>query len=116
MQSFVVSIALLIFITSLRALCIYVTSMRALCVYTISVRALCVYIQSNLDGSNTDSSFTMANSNSFLNPYEVPIAQENKYLMIFFFFIYREIVVCVYSLESPHRGDSNKYTQHTITV
>ena len=23
-------------------------------------------------------------------------------------------VCCLYSLESPHRGDSNKYTQHTI--
>ena len=23
-------------------------------------------------------------------------------------------VVCVFSLESPHRGDSNKYTQYTI--
>ena len=23
-------------------------------------------------------------------------------------------VCCVLSLESPHRGDSNKYTQHTI--
>ena len=32
------------------------------------------------------------------------------------FFIYREIVCCEYSLESPHRGDSNEYTQHTITV
>ena len=38
-----------------------------------------VYIQSNLDGSNTDGSFTMDNSNSFLKPYEIhPIAQENK--------------------------------------
>ena len=26
---------------------------------------------------------------------------------------YYEIVCCVYSLESPHRGDSNEYTQHT---
>ena len=25
-------------------------------------------------------------------------------------------IFCVYSLESPHRGDSNEYTQHTITV
>ena len=42
-----------------------------------SIRKL---IQSNLDGSNTDGSFTMANSNSFLSPYEIlPIAQENKY-------------------------------------
>ena len=24
-------------------------------------------------------------------------------------------VCCVYSLESPHRGDSNEYTQHTFT-
>ena len=25
-------------------------------------------------------------------------------------------MLCVYSLESPHRGDSNEYTQHTIIV
>ena len=56
------------------------------------------------------------NSNSFLSPYEVlSIAQENKYLRKFFL-IYHEIVRCVYSLESPHRGDSNECTQHTIIV
>ena len=72
-------------------------------------------VQSNLDSSNTDGSFTMANSNSFLNPYGVlPIAQENKYLGKFSYFIVK--VCCVYSLESPHRGDSNEYTQHTIIV
>ena len=32
------------------------------------------------------------------------------------FLFYRKIVCCVYSLESPHRGDSNEYTQHTIIV
>ena len=32
------------------------------------------------------------------------------------FLFYYEIVCCVYSLESPHRGDSNEYTQHTITL
>ena len=58
----------------------------------------------------------MANSNSFLSPYEVLlIAQENKYLSKFLLF-YREIVCCVYLLESPHRGDSNEYTQHTIIM
>ena len=42
------------------------------------------HIQSNIDGSNTDGSFTMANSNSFLSPYEIlPIALENKYLRNF---------------------------------
>ena len=66
------------------------------------------YVQSNLNSSNSDGSFTMANSNSFLSPYEIlPIAQENKYLAIFHF--YNEIVCCVYSLESPHRGDSKEY-------
>ena len=48
--------------------------------HCIAIRKL----QSNFDGSNTDGSFTMANSNSFLSPYEIlPIAQENKYLRKF---------------------------------
>ena len=29
------------------------------------------------------------------------------------FLFYHENVCCVYSLESPHRGDSNEYTQRT---
>ena len=74
-------------------------------------------IQYSLSGSNTDGSFTVDESNPFFfSPYKIlPIAQENKYLIIIFIF-YRIIVGCVYSLESPHRGDSNEYTQHTIIV
>ena len=54
-------------------------------------------LQSNFDSSNTDGSFTMANSNSFLGPYEVlPIAQENKYLGIFSYFIVKLYVVCTH--------------------
>ena len=30
------------------------------------------------------------------------------------FLFYHEIVYCMYSLELPHRGNSNEYTQHTI--
>ena len=72
-------------------------------------------LQSNLNGSNTDGSFTMAYSNSFLSPYGIfPIAQENKLSESFLY--YYEIVYYVYSLESPHRGDSNEYTQHTIVL
>ena len=38
----------------------------------------------NFNSSKTDGSFIMANSNSFLSPYEIlPIAQENKYLAVF---------------------------------
>ena len=58
----------------------------------------------------------MANSNSFFSPYEIlPIPQENKYFKEIFL-SYHEIVYCVYSLESPHRGDSNEYTEHIIIV
>ena len=55
------------------------------------------YIQSNIDSSNTDGSFTMANSNSFLSPYEVlPIAHENKYLSKFSYFFVKLYVVCTH--------------------
>ena len=44
-----------------------------------------IIILSNRNSSNTDGSFTIANSNSFLSPLEIlPIAQENIYLQIFF--------------------------------
>ena len=60
-----------------------------------------ICIQSNFDSLNTDGLFTMANLNSFLSPYEVLlIAQENKYLGKFSYFIVKLYVVC--SLESPH--------------
>ena len=79
-----------------------------------------LYIQSNLNTSNSDGSFTMDNSNSFFSPYEIlSIAQENKLLKYYrkkTFLFYHEIVCCVYSLESPYRDDSNEYTQHTIIV
>ena len=54
-------------------------------------------LQSNLDSSNTDGSFTMANSNSFFSPYEILlIVQENKYLGIFSYFITKLYVVCTH--------------------
>ena len=69
----------------------------------------CTALQWNLNSSNTDGSFTMANSNSVLSPYEIlPMDQENKYLRMLSYFIMK--------LESPLRGDSNEYNQHTIIV
>ena len=45
-------------------------------------------IQYNLNGSNPDGSFTVDDSNSFFSPYKIlPIAQENKYLGIFSYFL-----------------------------
>ena len=80
------------------------------------VNVTMTFIQYNLNGSNTDGSFTLDDSNSFFSPYKIlPIAQENKYLGIFFLF-YNGIVCCVYSLELHHQGNSNEYTQHIIIV
>ena len=39
----------------------------------------------------------------------------NDNLGFFFYFLHNYCMLCVYSLESPHRGDSNEYTQHTIS-
>ena len=56
-----------------------------------------IIIQSNLDSSNTDGSFTMAYSNSFFSPYEIlPIDQENKYLGKFCHFIMKLCVECTH--------------------
>ena len=54
-------------------------------------------IQYTLNGSNPDGSFTVDDSNSFFRPYKIlPIAQENKYLGIFSYFIMALYVVCTH--------------------
>ena len=54
-------------------------------------------VQYNLNGSNTDGSFTVDDSKSFFSPYKIlPIAQENKYLGIFSYFIMELYVVCTH--------------------
>ena len=54
-------------------------------------------MQYNLNGSNTDGSFTVDDSNSFFSPYKIlPIAQENKYLIIFSYFIMKLYIVCTH--------------------
>ena len=85
-------------------------------VSTASVNYLSeTHIQSNLNGSNTDGSFTMANSNSFLSPYEILlIAQENKYLGKFSYFNINLYAECTH--QNRLWGDSNEYTQHTTIV
>ena len=86
---------------------LYIRTFSLINAYSDAYIALTRYlIQYNLNGSNTDGSFTVVDSNSFFSPYKIhPIAQENKYLSIFFLFYYR-----------IDRGDSNEYTQHTIVM
>ena len=75
-------------------------------------------LQYNLNGSNTDGSFTVDDSNFFQSLQNSSNSSKKKIFRDFFsyFLFHRGIVCCVYSLESPHRGDSNEYTQHTIIV
>ena len=69
-------------------------------------------LQSNLNSSNTDGSFTIFEL-IFESLRNFPASSRKQ---IFREIFYHEIVCCVYSLESPHRGDSYEYTQHTIIV
>ena len=73
-------------------------------------------VQYNLNGSNTGGSFTLDDTNSFFQSLQNPSNSSRKQIFRVFFLFYHGIVCCVYSLESPHRGDSNEYTQHTIIV
>ena len=41
-------------------------------------------------------------------------ARSGGIIGIFFFIFFNMKVCCVFSLESPHRGDSNEYAQHAI--
>ena len=73
-------------------------------------------IQSNPNSSNTDGSFTMANSISFFSPLRNSSDCSRKQIFREIFVFRHEIVCCVYSLESPRRGDATEYTKHTIIV
>ena len=54
-------------------------------------------LQSNLNSSNTDGSFTIDNSNSFFSPYKIlPLAQEDKYLGRISYFIMELYDVCTH--------------------
>ena len=57
----------------------------------------------------------MARSNSFLSPSDKHIAADLDHSGFFLFFIL-EMVCCVYSLESPRRGDSNDNKQHPFML
>ena len=68
---------------------------------SFQIHYLHFYVQSDPDSSDTDGSFTKANSNSFLSQYEIlSIARENKYLGKSFDFIMNLYVVC--TLMSTH--------------
>ena len=52
----------------------------------------------------------------YFRPHSISSDSSRKQIFREIFLFYHEIVCCVYSLESPHRGDSDEYTHHTIIV
>ena len=61
-------------------------------------------IQYNPNSSNMDGWFTVEDSNFFFSPYKIlPIAQENKYLGIFSYFILEMYVVFLIRIASSRR-------------
>ena len=58
----------------------------------------------------------MADSNLFFESLRNASDSSLKQLFKEIFLFYYKIECCVYSLESPHQGDSNEYTQYTMPV
>ena len=73
-------------------------------------------LQYNLNGSNTDGRVYRGWFELFFQSLQNSSYSSRKQIFRDFFLFYHGIVCCVYSLELPHRGDSNEYTQHTIFV
>ena len=58
----------------------------------------------------------MANSNPFFESLRNSSDSSRNKTFKEIFLFHHEIVCFVYLVESPHRGDSNEYTQHAIIV
>ena len=72
-------------------------------------------IQSNFSGSNTFGTMKISSRQGYFEPMRVEYSvRQGGLIGISFFIFFNMKVCCVFSLESPHRGDSNEYTQYTI--
>ena len=72
-------------------------------------------IQSNFNGSNTFGTMKISSRQGLFEPLRVYYRARSGGIIgvsLRFFFIMK--VYCVFSLESPQRGDSNEYTQYSI--
>ena len=71
-------------------------------------------IQSNFDGSNTFGSMKICSRQGEFEPLRVYYRARSGGINRDIFSIFPIMkVYCVFSLESPQRGDSNEYTQYT---
>ena len=78
-----------------------------------------LYIQSNFDGSNIFGAIENCSRHGWFEPlrvsYDAKSGEANGDNLGIFSIFYTIIVCWVYSLELPRWGNSNEYTQHTIS-
>ena len=73
-------------------------------------------VQSNSNGSNTFGTMKICSRQGEFEPLRVYYRARSGGINRNIFSIFFNMkVYCVYSLESPERGDSNKYTQYSIS-
>ena len=74
-----------------------------------------IHVQSNFSGSNTFGTMKISSRQGLFESMRVDYSARSGGLIGTSFFIFFNMkVCCVFSLESPHRGDSNEYTHYTI--
>ena len=71
-------------------------------------------IQSNFNGSNTFGTRKISSRQGELEPMRVDYSAMSGGFIGTFYIFFNMNVCCLFSLESPHRGDSNKDIQYTI--
>ena len=71
-------------------------------------------MQSNFNGSNTFGTMKISSRQGKFEPMRVDNSTRSGGIIRISLIFYNMKVYCVFTLESPHRGDSNAYTQYTI--
>ena len=71
-------------------------------------------IQSNFNGSNTFGTIKICSRQGKFKPMMVDNSARSGGIIKIFLIFYNMKVYCAFSLESPHWGDSNEYTQYTV--
>ena len=74
----------------------------------------CLNIQSNFNGSNTFGTMKISSTQGYFEPMRVDNSARSGGITRISLIFYNMKVCCVFSLESPHRGDSYEYTQYTV--
>ena len=71
-------------------------------------------IQSNFNGLNTFGTMKISSRQGYFEPMRVYNSARSGGIIRISLSFYNMKVCCQFSLESPHWGDSNAYTQHTV--